>query len=231
MQIIPVIDIKNGIAVHARRGDRANYAPLISRFGARADPSAIVAGLVEALHVTAVYIADLDAINGKHANSTLLTQLATEHPHLRFILDRGLTPHTPVAGLLDCDNIDLVIASETLATVDEYRVLRERVPANRCLLSLDRNGDVLLGPPDLFSDSHRWPSQVIHMNLALVGSDGGPDWPGLMALIERAAGRDIIAAGGVRHDADVRSLAQMNVAAVLVGTALHDGRIDGSQFL
>ncbi|NBR98589.1 MAG: histidine biosynthesis protein, partial [Betaproteobacteria bacterium] len=30
MQIVPVLDLRDGIVVHARRGDRASYAPLRS---------------------------------------------------------------------------------------------------------------------------------------------------------------------------------------------------------
>jgi phosphoribosylformimino-5-aminoimidazole carboxamide ribotide isomerase len=64
------------------------------------------------------------------------------------------------------------------------------------------------------------------MNLDRVGSGEGPD-TGLIDEIRRAApNRQIIAAGGVRDGQDLERLAASGVTAVLVATALHDGRID-----
>ena len=40
MRIIPVIDLKDGQAVHARQGRRDSYAPLVTRFADDAEPNA-----------------------------------------------------------------------------------------------------------------------------------------------------------------------------------------------
>ncbi|MGB1881793.1 MAG: HisA/HisF-related TIM barrel protein, partial [Gammaproteobacteria bacterium] len=63
-------------------------------------------------------------------------------------------------------------------------------------------------------------------NLSHVGGILGPDLVGLEQLLEKAAGRQVIAAGGVRGQTDLQSLANLGVSAVLVGSALHDGRLD-----
>ena len=38
--VIPVLDLKGGVAVHAVAGHRADYAPIMSPFGPADDPAA-----------------------------------------------------------------------------------------------------------------------------------------------------------------------------------------------
>jgi phosphoribosylformimino-5-aminoimidazole carboxamide ribotide isomerase len=83
----------------------------------------------------------------------------------------------------------------------------------------------MLGCGALFDAAALWPSRLIHMTLARVGSDGGPDVDGLVALRTRAPHCAVYAAGGVRDERDLQVLAAHGVAGALVATALHDGRI------
>lgn len=226
MQVIPVIDIKDGLAVHARQGRRDSYRPLQTRFASTADPLAVAQGLVAALPVTTLYVADLDAIMYARPNLALVERMARTLPGVRLLVDAGFGPTRPCAPWLAAADIDIVVASEALATLDEYAALTRDVPAARLALSLDRNADGLLGCPALFEQAERWPGRVIHMNLARVGAERGPDLAGLETLRERAGDRAVLAAGGVRDRNDLAALAALGVAAVLVGTALHDGRLD-----
>jgi phosphoribosylformimino-5-aminoimidazole carboxamide ribotide isomerase len=57
MQIIPVIDVKNGIVVHARGGDRAKYQPLASPLAESAAPVDAVAGLLGLFPFDTLYVA------------------------------------------------------------------------------------------------------------------------------------------------------------------------------
>ena len=61
LKVIPVIDILNGVAVHAIRGERSNYKPLQSSLFKSADP-VDVAGVFKTLGFRELYVADLDAI-------------------------------------------------------------------------------------------------------------------------------------------------------------------------
>lgn len=45
MRVIPVLDIRRGIAVHVRRGERETYWPVQSCLTASADPLALLAKL------------------------------------------------------------------------------------------------------------------------------------------------------------------------------------------
>ena len=81
-----------------------------------------------------------------------------------------------------------------------------------------------------FSTSPRlWPQSVIVMTLAKVGSAAGPDFERLAEIKAKAGSRDVIAAGGVRNEADIRALSALGIAAALVATSLHDGTLTPGQ--
>jgi HisA/HisF family protein len=228
MRVIPVIDLKNGLAVHARQGRRDDYQPLSTRFANSADPVAIARGMAAALPVSEIYLADLDAIMFDRPNLDLVAALAAALPQLRLLVDAGFGVRRACADWLAVDGVDVVVASEALASLAEYDAVVADISRERHVLSLDRNADSVLGCAALFDAVERWPARVIHMNLARVGADAGPDFDGLEALRQRAGGREILAAGGVRGPDDLRALRERGIGAVLVGTALHDGRIDAA---
>jgi phosphoribosylformimino-5-aminoimidazole carboxamide ribotide isomerase len=98
----------------------------------------------------------------------------------------------------------------------------------RVILSLDFRGDVFQGPQAILDDPELWPAHLIIMTLARVGSDAGPDFARLTAIKNRAEGRAIYAAGGLRDAQDLRLLQAAGVRGVLVASALHDGRLNAS---
>ena len=67
------------------------------------------------------------------------------------------------------------------------------------------------------------------MTLAKVGTAAGPDFERLEEIRAKAGDREIIAAGGVRNEADIRTLASLGIAAALVATSLHDGTLTPEQ--
>jgi len=229
MQIIPVIDIKDGIAVHAVQGRRDSYRPLVTRYTDSTDPEILVGALCTALPIAAIYIADLDAIMHARPHTALIARIAAAHPGLRVLVDAGFSAvHSPAACAAH-ENIDIVLGSEALSSLNELETLLAALPAGRTFLSLDRNGEQRLGCAAVFDNPAAWPERLIHMNLSRVGSDGGPDLAGLAELRVRAGtGRKLFAAGGVRDADDLRRLAADHIAGVLIGSALHDGRLDAT---
>jgi uncharacterized protein related to proFAR isomerase len=63
------------------------------------------------------------------------------------------------------------------------------------------------------------------LDLARVGSGGGPDVALLAELHSRLPDVEVLAGGGVRHAGDLRALAGAGAAGALVATALHGGAI------
>ena len=79
MQAIPVIDLMGGQVVRARMGDRASYRPLESPLSPTSEPVDVVRGLLEVFPFPTLYVADLDAIQGRRR------QLPDVAPHSRRV--------------------------------------------------------------------------------------------------------------------------------------------------
>ena len=76
MHVIPVIDVRNGVAVRAVAGDRATYRPLVSPLCPGSEPASVASGLMALHPFPVIYLADLDGIEGRGANLELVRELA-----------------------------------------------------------------------------------------------------------------------------------------------------------
>ena len=222
MQIIPVIDLKDGIVVRARMGERASYAPLVTPLAATSAPLDVVAGFLALHPFKALYVADLDAIAGMGDHAGVLAGLAAAFPGLRLWVDNGMADGALAQAWLAAKDADLVIGSESQRGLTLVERLRDHP---RMILSLDFRGEDFQGPPEVLARPGLWPQRVIVMTLARVGSDAGPDMARLAGIVAMAGGRKVFAAGGLRGVADVQALERAGVAGVLVASALHDGRL------
>jgi phosphoribosylformimino-5-aminoimidazole carboxamide ribotide isomerase len=225
MDVIPVIDLKGGTVVHARRGERDRYRPIATPLASTSDPIDVVRGLMTVHPFAAVYIADLDAIMRQGDNDAAVSALNDAFPDVTFWVDNGIADESAAAGWLDRRLGHLVLGSESLIDADVVG----RLAANqRVILSLDFRGDAFQGPAALLGRSDSWPHCVIVMTLARVGSGAGPDLDRLRTIRTAAPRHAIYAAGGVRDAADLAALHDLGVAGALVATALHDGRLRGT---
>lgn len=89
MQVIPVIDVRGGVAVAASRGDRARYRPLETPLAASADPLAVAKGLRLLYPFATLYVADLDGIEGRGAGHAMQQRLAETWPGSEVWIDDG----------------------------------------------------------------------------------------------------------------------------------------------
>ncbi|MBM3578582.1 MAG: nickel transporter [Alphaproteobacteria bacterium] len=218
MQIIPVIDIRSGVVVRARAGDRDSYAPIMSALAPTSAPVDVVAGFLALHSFERIYIADLDAIQGSGDNRHEIEALVERFPAMRFMVDAGATS----SDWRGVARVECVIGSESLRDIES---LRARKDDPDVVLSLDFRDDVFLGPDTLSNCADLWPSQVIVMTLTRVGVGAGPDFDHVVKIIERAGDRRVFAAGGVRDARDLEQLEALGAAGALVATALHDGAL------
>jgi phosphoribosylformimino-5-aminoimidazole carboxamide ribotide isomerase len=222
-ELIPVIDLMGGVVVHARAGDRDHYRPLEgSLIATRPEPTAVVEGLLGLFPFPALYIADLDAIRKRGDNTSAILALRHRFPTLRLWVDAGFAGECSCRRFLGADFGNLVLGSESQS---DLRLLDRFGDDPRLVLSLDFQGERALGAEALFRDPARWPSRVIAMTLARVGSGGGPDLDRLRTLRALSPATRLYAAGGVRGTDDIRALIALGCAGVLVASALHDGRL------
>jgi phosphoribosylformimino-5-aminoimidazole carboxamide ribotide isomerase len=226
MEVIPVIDLKDGVVVHARMGMRSAYAPVETPLSPTSRPNDVARGLLSIFPFETFYVADLDAIENKGNNNAALRQLSAEFPDLVFWVDAGIADVHHAERWLEAGFGHLVVGSETQRDSELIRYLCRN---NRTILSLDFRGDAFLGPAALLKEWDIWPINVIVMTLARVGGASGPDMDRLTTINSRVVNRQVYAAGGVRDANDLALLARVGIAGALVATSLHNGKLTGAQ--
>jgi len=236
MRVIPVIDLKGGVAVHAVRGDRERYRPLRSRIAEGSDPVQLARAVRERLGLDELYVADLDAIESGAGSPGVVAALAREG---RVMVDAGAAAPTAVARLLELGIARVVIGTESLHGAGAFRRLRTELPDAPLVLSLDLRGGRLVSPDPTLSGvaaadalarlADAGAREAIVLDLARVGSGEGPDVTLLAELHARFPDVELLAGGGVRDTADLRALAGAGASGALVATALHDGAIGAGE--
>jgi uncharacterized protein related to proFAR isomerase len=227
MLILPVIDLLGGCVVRARRGERRAYRPIKTPLAPGAAPRDVVAGLLALHPFREIYVADLDAIEGRGGHDAQLAALGEEFPQLSFWLDAGVGDPARAREILKRENLRLVLGSESQSDAGLAQKLAAQA-SQQLILSLDFRGDVFLGPAELLDNETLWPAQVIVMTLARVGAGDGPDVEMLQRLRRRRPQARFYAAGGVRGRDDLAALAANGAAGALIASALHDGAVTGA---
>lgn len=245
--MIPVMDLRGGLAVHAVKGERAHYRPVTGVLTGAAEPLAVARAFRDKLGLSELYIADLDAIQAVGNDPALRSGRAVSGRHraviaslahqegMNLLVDVGAADVESALDILSMGAGKAIIGAETLTAWEMLFTIPAALPAARLVFSLDMQaGQVLsrctqlavLSPLDALD----WLAQagwceVILLDLARVGTGAGVD----QALIAEAQRRfpelALLAGGGVRDADELRRLKDMGVAGALVATALHQGAI------
>ncbi len=232
LKVIPVIDVLNGIVVHAVRGKRSEYQPIQSILCKSVEPLE-VAKAFKTLGFSELYIADLDAITGGSVNFQFFKRIAKK-TGLKLMVDAGVSDLETAEKLLNCGVSKVVIGTETLQSKSFVGEAVRLFGSERVIVSLDLKGDKVL--VKLGFDGYKSPmcflrefkemgvSGVIVLDLTRVGSSEGVNVDFLKKVLE-AVPMDIYVGGGVRDITDLVALKELGVSGVLVATALHSGKI------
>ena len=221
MDIVPVIDLKGGLVVHARAGERQCYPPLRSILTHSCAPVEVVAALLTLHPFRQLYIADLDAIAMADEHHAVIRELHARFPEIELWVDAGFRDACDATSFLGAGLGTLVLGSESQSDPS----LLERLQGDpRVVLSLDFK-DKALDPGGIIGRPELWPARLIVMTLAAVGGSGGPDQERLASIIRLAPRQRIYAAGGVRGLPDLEALQTQGCAGALIASALHDGRL------
>ena len=220
MQIIPVIDLKNGLVVHAKQGNRDEYAPLKSEICKSSNIFDVINAFSSLFGFSTIYIADLNAITRQSNNADLLADILSAFPHIIFWIDAGY----PLCdeNLQKHANFLPVLGSESFSEANVCVITNF---IGNFILSLDYSATGEMGAKTLFSKQELWPENVIIMSLPRVGSNQGPDFERLLACRKQFPKQNIIAAGGIRDIEDLIKLEQIGIHQALIATALHNGKI------
>lgn len=222
MKAIPVIDLLAGKAVHARGGQRHAYRPVQTRGCTDGDALSLAKYYTQEFGFDRLYIADLDAIEGRGHQLDLIQRLAAAVPTVALWVDAGVRCREDLAVLSGIPGVLPVIGSErltdpTLPTKPDLTGL--------IVLSLDFARGRFLGPIPLQQQPKLWPQDTILMDISRVGSVQGPNLARLADHRRRAPSVRWFVAGGVRDALDLAALKKQGAAGVLLATSLHDGRI------
>ena len=232
LKVIPVIDVLNGIVVHAVRGIRKEYQPLQSVLTKSVEPLE-VARAFKNLGFNDLYVADLDSIIDCSRNFTTLKNI-TDEIDIKLMVDAGVTSIERANKLIYSGVSKLIIGTETLQTKSFVAQAVDILGSERVVVSLDLKGDKILVKFGFDScvDSicllkqfrDMGVSQIIVLDLKRVGSGEGINIDFLKKVISEV-GVDVYVGGGVRNFNDLVELKNLGVSGALVATALHTGKI------
>jgi len=217
-----VLDLFNGSAVHAVRGEREKYQPIAakSRVVGTSDPLSIL----EVLRPKEVYVADLDRITGSGENLDLICEIA------------GRAETMADVGISSFGELDLLLhtCKPVLGTETGALSLIERASSKRGIaVSVDLFGGEVLArdpslkipPLDLICELNPFPiREIILLSLDRVGTSMGLD----EVFLRKAADlsdHPVLLGGGVKDESDLDRLEDLGLAGALVATAVHDGKI------
>ena len=230
MKIIPVIDLLNNEVVRGIAGNRAHYQPINTPLCQSSHPVDVITAFLQRAAFDTIYIADLNALRGNTPSVAMICALFEHFPTLKFWLDGGFKtrsdfePYVPHPGFVP------ILATETIKSVTQYQTLISALGAYNCVLSLDHKAGPI-GLEALFAEPALWPQHVIVMSLDDVGRDSGPNFELIARYQKISKATQIVAAGGVRNDADLAHLDKQGVSAVLVASAIHSGKLDCNSYV
>jgi HisA/HisF family protein len=230
LNLIPVIDLLQGHVVRAVRGDRKAYRPIVSALCASSDPVTVARILCDHCAARQLYVADLDALQGRATQIAVLADLLQALPGIELWLDAGLADASAGEALRS----QLAPFASRIVFVYGSESLRSREALERCFghgageddiraaLSLDRRDGQRLDAAGCWDAVALWPERLIVMTLERVGSGAGPDLETLKEVRRLAPGAMLIGAGGIRSEDDLARAGAAGADAWLVASALHD---------
>jgi HisA/HisF family protein len=234
MDVIPVLDLMGGQVVQGLRGERQQYRAVRSDLVAGSDPVATARALCHACDSAALYVADLDAIAGMGGHGKVLRELR-ERLRARPWVDAGVSDAAAACRLLETGAARVIVGTETLPDLPALRAIRDALPAERMLVSVDVGArgvlsrcPALAGLPPLAALRRlaaEGVSEVILLTLINVGTGAGPDLETLRAARAAFPRLRLITGGGVRTPDDLWEVAEAGADSVLIATALHRGWI------
>ena len=224
-EVVPAVDIQDGEAVQLVGGERGTG----ERYG---DPVDAARRWVDAGART-LHLVDLDgAFDGERRNGGAIAAIA-EAVDVDLQLGGGIRTVEDARRLLD-RGIDRVILGT--AAVERPEVVTElsRLAPEAVVVSLDaRGGSVVvsgwtrstdLEPTEAAARFERaGAAGILFTNVDVEGRLGGVD-PEPIRRLSGAVSIPVIASGGVASVDDVVAVERAGAAAVVVGTALYEGR-------
>lgn len=229
MDVIPAIDLLNGKCVRLVQG---RYDRVIQY---ERDPVEVAQRFREA-GANCLHVVDLDgARTGRVANLVALRDIAQTGAKIEF--GGGIRDDTAVQAALEAGAARVIVGTRALEDWEWFRKLVHTPQyMDRVVLGLDAK----LGKVSIRGwqeDTHRsvldvargvsnWPiSGICYTDIGRDGMLLGPNIESIRAVAD-ATSAPVVACGGVTDLEDVRRLAQLNLAGIVIGRAIYEESID-----
>ena len=211
--------------------------PVRGVMGQGEDPFSLALAFKNRLGLSTLYLADLDAIAGRPFDPTFLQSLAGAGLHCW--VDAGIKTADERRIVAGAGASAIIVATETLAGPHAIAEMIRAGPCEALIFSLDlREGRPIVAKGSSWSSTEPLEilqnvsdlglSRFLLLETARMGRGGGLGNHELIAEIRgRFPDTTVAVGGGVSRMADLKDLCHRGVSHVLVGSALHDGRITG----
>jgi phosphoribosylformimino-5-aminoimidazole carboxamide ribotide isomerase len=227
MNVIPAIDLMTGKVVRLIQGQ---YDRQIT-YG---DDPAEQARQFHADGARWLHVVDLDGAKaGQPVNTQTITALAGLGL-LQIEVGGGIRDEASIRQLLGMGVTRVIIGTKAVSDFEWFRLMAEKFKG-QIVLGLDAR-DSMVATHGWLEDSKqtvlefaaqadRLPlAAIIYTDIAKDGMLSGPNIERTQSLVE-AVRTPVIASGGVREVNDIRRLAPIGVAGVIVGRSLYEGTL------
>lgn len=234
MDLFPAIDIRGGRVVRLAQGQAGRE----TRY--HDDPVAQAEAFLAA-GARWIHLVDLDRAFGSGDNLAPIGAIASRlGTRVRIQVGGGIRSIEALGAVLDLGVTRAVLGTAAVTDPALVPAALGLAGAERVVIGLDaRNGMVAIRgwveTTDLRVDQvcrrvlDEGARTVVYTDVARDGMLAGPDLEGARALA--AMGASVIASGGVASLEDLRAVWEANLAGVIVGRALYDGRFTLTQAL
>jgi phosphoribosylformimino-5-aminoimidazole carboxamide ribotide isomerase len=226
-QIIPAIDVVGSQAVRLHQGD---FDAVIADAG---DPASLVDRFAAA-RPPLLHVVDLDGARTGQIRPELAGALAARAAPTPVQAGGGVRSPSTAKALLDAGAARVVVGT---AALDSPATLVELASdlEERLVVAVDaRDGRVAVAgwsrvtelEPDEFAErcAEAGVRRLLCTAIERDGTMAGPDLD-LLARVRERSGLPVLAAGGVRSEADLETLAALGLEGAVVGRALLEGAV------
>jgi phosphoribosylformimino-5-aminoimidazole carboxamide ribotide isomerase len=227
MDVIPAIDLRGGKVVRLIQGQ---YDRQIT-YG---DDPVEQARQFHADGARWLHIVDLDGAKaGKPVNTQTIAAIAALDL-LRIEVGGGIRDEASIRQLLDMGVTRVVIGTKAVSDFEWFRLMAEKFKG-QIVLGLDARESMVATHGwledskqtvlEFAAQADRLPlAALIYTDIAKDGMLSGPNIESTKRLVE-AVRTPVIASGGVKEVNDIRRLAPIGVAGVIVGRSLYEGTL------
>jgi len=238
MRIIPVIDIKDRLAVQAIAGRREEYKPVKSVLCSSPNPVEVAEAFKTCFNPKELYIADLDAILGGRPNYEVYAEVKAK-TGLSLLIDAGINDIRRAKRVLEYGASKIIVGTETLSDLSFVEQALRVFGKDRITISLDLfEGRVLSKSPTIAALGKELPTlarrlervgvgELIVLELTRVGTGKGIALETALKILKEVQ-IPVVTGGGIRSIDDLKELERIGVSGALVATAFHTGQITAS---